>query len=432
MPFHINGRFKRHFLQTAALFGVLLCLVPCAQARDAQDRVVFLHYWTGALNGGVNEMVASFNKLQPGIPLAGTGFEHESFKVGIRPMLASQQPPDLFSYWAGARTQSLVDSGLLAPIDDVWAEQQLDRRFSAAVSRACTYSGRKYAVPLTQHYVAIFYDKKLFGSLGLKPPATWDEFLATCARIKAAGRIPVALGARDKWPSQFWFDFLLLYTAGSSYRDWLMLGQASWRDPEVIKAFQLWQDMLARGFFTPQPSLYDWSEAAKSVANGQAAMTLMGTWIIGLFEGKLDLKEEVDFDFFPFPQVDPKQPLVSIGPIDVALVAKSGDAISAKKVAAFFSEVGPQQAMSRGSGALSPSRDIPPSFYSSLRKRILETITTTPGWDFAFDLAAPPSVAQAGLNAFSAFLSNPNGLDGYLAKLDETMAACRKEGECPR
>lgn len=432
MPFHASGRLKRHFLRMVILFAMLVCLAPCAQARDSQGHVVFLHYWTGAMSGGVDEMVASFNKLQPGIPLVGTGFEHESFKIGIRPMLASQQPPDLFSYWAGARTQSLVDAGLLAPLDDVWAEQQLDRRFSPAVSRACTYGGRKYAVPLTQHFVAIFYDKKLFASLGLKPPATWDEFLAVCARVKTAGRIPVALGARDKWPAQFWFDFLLLYTAGSGYRDRLMHGQASYRDPEVRRAFKLWEEMLTRGYFMPQTGLYNWSEAAKSMANGQAAMTLMGTWIIGLFEGKLGLKEDVDFDFFPFPRMDPKQPAVALGPIDVALVAKGGDTAAAKKVAAFFSDVGPQQAMSRGSGALSPSRDIPPSFYSSLRERILEMLLSAPAWEFAYDLATPPSVAQAGLNAFSAFLANPGELEGQLVKLDESLAACRKEGECPR
>jgi len=425
-------RIGRHLFWTVLAAILSFCLVPASEARDAKGRVVFLHYWTGSMSGGVSEMVSAFNKLQPSIPLADAGFEHESFKVGIRPMLTSKQPPDLFSYWAGARTASLVEAGLLAPIDDVWAEQQLDRRFSQAVAKSCTYGGHKYAVPLTQHYIAVFYDKKLFGSLGLTPPSTWDEFLTVCARIKAAGRIPVAMGARDKWPAQFWFDFLLLYTAGSPYRERLLQGKASWRDPEVQRAFGLWKDMLARGYFTPQPTLYDWSEAAKSVTNGQAAMTLMGTWVIGLFEGKLGWTGGTDFDLFPFPQVDTKHPRVSLGPIDVALVSKGGDEAAAKKVAAFFSEVGPQQAMSRGSGALSPSRDIPSSFYSGLRRHILECIDATPGWEFAFDLSTPPSIAQAGLNLFASFLANPDGLSGQLAKMDEAVAACRREGECPR
>lgn len=423
-------RHMRHVVRALLVLCLFAALAPAALARDSSGRVVFLHYWTGAMSGGVAEMVDAFNRLRPHIPLLGTGFEHESFKVGIRPMLASQQPPDIFSYWAGARTQALADAGMIVPIDDVWNSHGLDRRFSPAVAQACTHGGKKYAVPLTQHYVALFYDKKLFADLGLVPPSTWEEFLAACARIKAAGRTPVALGARDKWPAQFWFDYLLLATAGSDYRARLMRGQASYRDPETARVFALWRGLLDNGYLTPQPGLYDWAEAAKSVVNGQAAMTLMGTWVIGLFEGKLGWKEGVDFDFFPFPRLDPKLGVPPLGPIDVALVARNGDTEAAKTVAGFFAEVGPQQAMSRGSGALSPSRDIPAAFYSGLRSRILKEIAATPGWEFNYDLATPPGIAQAGLDAFAAFLANPAGLELHLGKVEEAVRACRQEGAC--
>lgn len=31
--------------------------------------------------------------------------------------------------------------------------------------------------------------------------------------LKAKGVVPIALGAKDQWPAQFWFDILLLRTA---------------------------------------------------------------------------------------------------------------------------------------------------------------------------------------------------------------------------
>ena len=79
-----------------------------ATAAQEAEKIVLLHYWSGALRGGIDDTAAAFNAQHPRYNLKATGFEHESFKVGIRAMLDSGQPPDIFSYWAGARLESLA------------------------------------------------------------------------------------------------------------------------------------------------------------------------------------------------------------------------------------------------------------------------------------------------------------------------------------
>ena len=61
---------------------------------------------------------------------------------------AGDSLPDVFSYWAGARTQFVVDSGSLHTIDDMWARDGLDNVVAKSVADSATmYNGARYLVP---------------------------------------------------------------------------------------------------------------------------------------------------------------------------------------------------------------------------------------------------------------------------------------------
>ena len=397
---------------------MLLSAASGSPAKGDGD-LILLHYWSGSLSGGIDGMTAAYNRASPPYRVRATPFEHESFKQSIISMLESGSPPDLFSYWAGARLRALVDRGFLAPIDRVWAEAGLDEVFPPQVADACTFDGKKYGLPLTQHYVAFFYNKAIFDKLGLAPPVTWTQFLKACKVLKAAGVTPIALGTRERWPAQFWFDYLLLRMAGPEYRERLMRGQASYGDPEVAETFCQWRQMLEAGYFNATPSLLDWAEAAALVQSGKAAMTLTGTWVIGLFNATPDWKPGRDYDFFRFPAMSRDVPMTALGPIDVMVVARNGRPEMAGRVLAYFSDPGPQMEMSRGSGAVSPSRAIPPSFYTPMQARILGIIRETPHWAFNYDLATPPQVAELGLETFKLFVDQPGDVRELLPRLAE-------------
>lgn len=406
-------------LLTGLLMSAMLCWTPPVRAMSAES-VVFLHYWTDAMKGGINEMVTAYNKSQPKPHIQATDFEHENFKTVIKALLKSETPPDLFSYWAGERTQTLVTAGYLAPLDDLWKTARLDQHFSPLINQAATYNGKKYLLPVTQHWVGFFYNKALFKRHGLSPPETWTQFETLCQMIQSYGIRPLALGTRAKWPAQFWLDYLLLRTAGAPYRQRLMNGQASYSDPSVKRAMQYWADLIKKGYFNPHANQYDWSEAAMMVHNGEAAMTLMGTWIIGLYEGQLGWRQGGDYDAFPFPVIDKKVPLVSLGPIDgIAMAKRSRHPQEVRKALAFFSGTTAQTQMSRGSGSLAPNQTIPVTFYSDLQQRIQGFIGRSTGWAFALDLATPHPVAVAGLDSLARFMDQPDQVDELLAALQE-------------
>ena len=408
--------------RTLLLSLLVLTALPWAGTSALAARVpelIFLHYWTDALSCGIDEISTAYNRANPDLPLRIVGFEHESFKQSIVAMLKGDGGPDMFTYWAGARTRKLAEQGGIEPNGRVWDGAGLDKVFPAQVREACTYDGQRYGLPITLHYVAFFYNKAIFRKYGIDPPVTWAQFTAACRTLRAAGVTPVAMGCRDRWPAQFWFDYLLLRTAGPKYRERLLRGEADFDDPEVSRALCQWRQLLEQKTFNSQSSQLGWAEAAKLVRTGGAAMTLTGTWVINLFEERLGWKAEEDFDFFPFPAMDDGVPRTALGAIDVILVPRQGRPDRADRVLAYFAGPGPQMDISRCTGALAPSLEVPPSFYSPLKRRILDAVRAAPYWALNFDLTATPAVAELGLDAFKLLVDNPEDLREIQSRLAE-------------
>ncbi|WP_243366105.1 ABC transporter substrate-binding protein [Fundidesulfovibrio soli] len=415
-PTPVVLRFARQAV--LALFMAHIAALPASSAQ-----ITLLHYWTGSLAGGIAQMVESYNATSSNSRIVAQGMEHESFKPGIKSMLAWGSAPDIFSYWAGARLRSMVDAGYAAPLDELWEGHALERLFAPSVAQACMYDGKYYAVPVTQHVVGMFYNKAVFSRLGIAPPATWEQFLAACERIHKAGISPIALGARELWPAQYWFDQILLRTAGPEYRQRLTEGRQSYTDEEVKAAFAEWGRLLQNGYFHPDHATWDWAGAADAVRRGQAAMTLMGTWIIGYYGNDPSWRMGKDYGFFPFPAIKQNVPQVCSGPIDVLVLTPKGKREGGMQAMGFFSSVLPQEAMCRGSGAFAPNLFASTAELGSERLAILKMIRSAPMWVFPYDLAVPPAVADIGLGLFGAFLRTPGNSEALLLGTQQKIAA---------
>ena len=230
-----------------------------------------------------------------------------------------------------------------------------------------------------------------------------------CEKLKAAGIAPIALGSKNRWPAQFWFDYLVLRTAGPDYRADLMSGTASYTDPEVEAAMGMWKELVDAGYFAANANADDWTDAADKVARGEAAMTLMGTWITGYWNSN-KLVPGTDYDFFEFPTV-----------IDGVAQGRGGtgrwpghlvrcqERCRGRKAAVLprlrsgrAGQVGrhPGRAVGQRQGR---SGQLHVGDAARARRRS----TTPSAFAFNYDLATPPPVAEVGLSMFAQFMDNP-------------------------
>jgi multiple sugar transport system substrate-binding protein/raffinose/stachyose/melibiose transport system substrate-binding protein len=294
---------------------------------------------------------------------------------------------------------------------------------------ATIYNGKRYLIPIGYHYAGVFYNVKVLKDAGVTAmPKTWDEFLALCKTLRGKGVTPLALGTKARWPGQFWFDYLLLRTAGPEYRAKLASGKASYTDPEVKKAMALWKQLIDAGYFKANANAYDWTDAADQVAKGEAAMNLMGTWITGYWNSN-GLKPVEDYDFFDFPTVDPSVPRVAVGPVDgfvVSAAAKNLDGAD-KLVTMIISDVDLQANWAKTQGALSPNVNVPTSIYTPVMLRAKEAVASAASFAFNYDLANPPAVAEVGLNMFAKFIGGVPDVDALLAETQKEAAEAFKK-----
>ena len=400
-------------------------------AAAADSEMTVSHYFTGNL--GVAAIQAFFTefKKQTGVTVVDSPIGHEDFKTDILIRAAGDKLPDVFSYWAGARTQFVVSAGKLAPLDELWSKGNLDSVVAKPIAAAATmYDGKRYLVPIGYHYAGIFYNPKVMNKAGVSAmPTTWDELVSVCKTLKSKGIDPIAIGSKNRWPAQFWFDYILLGTAGPKYRADLMSGKASYADPQVKRAMTLWKSLADAGCLAPNSNANDWTDAADQVSRGDAAMTLMGTWITGYWN-EAGLKPVEDYDVFPFPTIDPKVPTSVVGPVDGFVMAKN--AAHPEAAAAFLKFIvtdAPLQAnWAKVQGALSPNVAVGEASYTPVQKKALGLVKAASGFVFNYDLATPPPVAEVGLNMFAKFLNDPSNIDGLLTETQSAAAdAFKKE-----
>jgi multiple sugar transport system substrate-binding protein/raffinose/stachyose/melibiose transport system substrate-binding protein len=381
--------------------------------------VNIIHYFSDVLGKKyMTQILDGFNTANPQFKVLDNTTGHEDFKTQILVMLAGDNPPDIFSYWAGARTQFVVDANRLLALDDWWAANNMDSVIPASLKPLATYNGKIYAVPMNAHIVAMFYNPKAMLKAGITVmPTTWTDLMADCDKLVAAGIAPFALGSKNQWPAQYWFDYLISRTAGPDYRTQLMNGKAAYTDPQVAKALEMWKTLIDKGYFVKNANGYDWTDAADQVAKGDAAMTLMGTWITGYWDGN-SLKAGTDYDFFPFPVIDPTIPVVVHGSIDAwTIPADTKNKAGAEALLATFLDPKNQAIWAKGEGALAANKNTDSSIYNSVMKKAADYLAQTQFLS-GYDLSTTPPMATGGLNMFAQMMGDPSKYQDYMTQTE--------------
>jgi len=418
------------FIKIKKFFVSLFALTFLMFSNAFANEVTISHYFTGEFNSATFKAQSDIFTNETGIAIVNSPVGHEDFKTDILVRAAGNNLPDVFSYWAGARVQFVVDSDSLTPIDDVWNSDGLDNVVAKALADSATmYNGKRYLVPLNYHYAGMFYNTKVLADAGISSmPETWDEFISLCDTLKSKGVTPIALGTKHRWPGQFWFDYLLLGTAGPEYRANLMNGSASYSDSEVKTAMNMWRELVEKGYFLPNSNADTWTDASDKVTRGDAAMTLMGTWITGYWNG-LGLNPGSDYDFFAFPVIDSSISKSVVGPVDGLVISSNAKNIEgAKKFLSFMiSNVDVQTDWTLKQGAISGNVNVDSSNYNDVIKRAIDTIAAAETFAFNYDLATPPPVAEIGLSMFQEFMDDPSKVDAILAQVAIDAASAFNE-----
>jgi raffinose/stachyose/melibiose transport system substrate-binding protein len=189
--------------------------------------------------------------------------------------------PDLFAEQAtvvrdAARSGKLMDFAPVLDKDRAWKSS-----FAGDAFLSLTDAGSHvWGVPEGRDAIGIYYNKALFKKAGVAAfPATWDEMLRACAKLKAAGAIPFAMDG--DWVTQLmWSNLIGTKPGGVEFlRSGIGKGDFA-SNPGVVQATEFLKGMHTSGCVNKDAFSGDYEHAAAPFLDGQAAMIANGPWMV--------------------------------------------------------------------------------------------------------------------------------------------------------
>ena len=253
---------------------------PATQAPAASNAKIDLSFWYWAesdapgADAWMAETVSAYEKLHPNVTINVVPQSTDTLISAFQSAVTAKSGPDIASQWATGPVLGFVWQDAVVPISDYVPASETANWLNTNENM---YSGKLWAAPMYMAGTWVVYNKTLFAKAGVTPPAsgrwTWDEFLAACAKLKAAGITPWEIGVKDGYGGAWWFADLGVQSLDST--DDLrqaIIGAKSFTDPHYTGWYQTLDDMVKKGYFNQDVSSLDLLLGLQAFDQGKGAM----------------------------------------------------------------------------------------------------------------------------------------------------------------
>ncbi|MCQ2524510.1 MAG: extracellular solute-binding protein [Lachnospiraceae bacterium] len=313
-----------------------------APAADAGEKVD-LEMWCIATESDSNRhsyeaAIADVTAAHPEVNFTWEAIENQAYKTKIKAAVAADEMPDIFFTWSCAFLGDFVDAGRVYCLDDAYETWKSE--LPESMMGNSTYGGKHYGVPLTMNIVGLFANMEILKSIGYDAvPGTYEEFIACCDALKAAGIIPFGCAGKETWCVTEYLESVIEKSCGADTLNDIFLGKATWNNDDVASAVDTFQGLVNNGYFDPEGIALSNDEVKANFMAGKYAFYMNGTWNCADFAGNAEFGPKVQVAEFPVINAD-KATLGQLigGPSDTLAVAASSK--NAELAATFTFELG--------------------------------------------------------------------------------------------
>ncbi len=166
-------------------------------------------------------------------------------------------------------------SEFLTPLDERLKSVDMQDFVPTTVASGA-FQGKQYALPVDPNVQILVYRKDLFAQKNLKPPATWDELLATAKAFHdpAKEQYGFAMTASSDIQTSLYL-LLAMWSQGAELID--AQGRGGANTPAGRKGGEMFLELLK--FTPPNVRSYTFADVNKAIQTGQAAMAIQ--WASG-------------------------------------------------------------------------------------------------------------------------------------------------------
>lgn len=231
--------------------------------------------------------------------------------VGVKlrnAVISGDELPDIIDLADVELKTSVIDEGMALPLDDYLNTPAYDdstpwgETFIPSIMEYLKFGGEHaYLIPRMVYSSGFFYNKNIFAENNIEIPRTWDEFIAVCEQLKAAGITPVLTDHETTytiWP----FTVAATHTAGPDQLKAAFVDKTgeSWSNPDLVRGAELASQLTH--YYQDGYEGSVWPAAQLEFVQGRGAMMFMGAWLPS--EMAQQTPEGFEMDIFPFPAVN--------------------------------------------------------------------------------------------------------------------------------
>lgn len=258
---------------------------PLGVAEDAPLEVVIF-------NGGFGEEYAKAHEAMYAERYPKAQIKHsatQEINKTLQPRFVDGSPPDVVNNSGAGQIDmgGLVAQGALADLDELLDAPSLDipgktvrETLLPGAVEVGSYNGKFMVLNYTYTVYGIWYSTKLFADRGWTYPRTWDEHIALCRQIKAAGIAPWTYAGKHprymSWPviaTAVKFGGPEVATAIDN------LEPNAWRSEAMKASAEAWYQIVKDGFIMSGSPGLDHIQAQTAWCQGKAAFISCGSWL---------------------------------------------------------------------------------------------------------------------------------------------------------
>ncbi len=249
--------------------------------------------------------------------------QNQEYKEKVKIVVGGEDTPDIFFSWAGEFTERFIREGLILDLnpyfeaDPEWKDSLIETQMDIYTND----DGMIYGIPFRLDAKVMFYNRDILEENEIEVPETWDEFIAACEKLKAAGITPISYGNQQQWPSAHYIGTLNQIFVSDEVREKdYNPSSGEFTDPGYVKALEYYQQLLPYMSDTPNAVLPDM--ARTSFAMGQSAFCYLE--LVEIPYLAMD-NPDINYGMFSFPRVEGAE-----GNQDILTGAPEGFVISSK------------------------------------------------------------------------------------------------------
>jgi ABC-type glycerol-3-phosphate transport system substrate-binding protein len=266
-------------LTTPGLLAACDSPTPSGGGTGGSKATVRVWTWYNEQRDEWPKLVSEFQSAHPDVVVQNRVFgDPDSYLPALQAAVSAGDPPEIFAPHVLAIEYG--KAGISANLtQDLGADFLKD--FFQSTRDEYSDSGKQYALGWMAQTFGVFYDPQLFEQAKTDVPETWDDLKVTAAKLKAIGKLPLAMSNSPGTSGlDFWLPLITQVTDNPKLVLDLDLQRngARWDSAPVIQALAKVDELNKAGAFVPNANALQGPQAEQLLYTGKAAMLFSGSW----------------------------------------------------------------------------------------------------------------------------------------------------------